>query len=182
MRIDDLVNFTFDDGPYLWTRPEIKNRPIFAHEDIHGILECVIEDIEKVRNIVNKAIGQEAMFTPRYFASAFITLLRRLMPFEPTWVPAFELQGKEIFPDCSYYILKLDEEYKKWTLIAWFGSEIKFTSLDFPVLPDQRIGHYGDLSMTSLYKIMDQEIYQKVDQLYSRSFMPRDYPEIFRGY
>jgi len=169
MRVDDLEVFTFDDGPYLWDRWEIKDRPLLAHEDKYWNLESVIKDIERAKNIINKALGQEAMFIPRYVATAFITLLRRMVPFEPTWVPAFELQGKTILTDCSYYILKLDEELEKWTLIHWeVGAERKFIWIDFDAFSDRRTGHYGDISMMSLYNLIDQQIYQKIAQRFSK--------------
>jgi hypothetical protein len=183
MRVDDLKNFTFVDNPDLWIHWEIENCPLLAHEDKYCTLEDVTNDIEKAKNILNKALGKDALFIPRYVATAFITLLRRLVPFEPSWVPAFELRDKKTFPGCFCNILKLDEREEKWTLIHWeVGQENNFTSIDFQVSQDERTAPYGEISMTSLYTIIDQQIYQKMDLLYCCLFAGMDYPEIFKGY
>jgi hypothetical protein len=183
IRDHDFKIISFDDGPPLWNRWEIRDRPLLAHEDNYCTLDHVTEDVERAKNIINKAWGEEAMFTPTYVATAFISLLRRLVPFEPTWIPAFELRRRNKFFGCLCNILRLDEKEKKWTLIHWgVGDEKNFTSIDFQVLQDQRTGHYGELSMTSLYQIVDRNVYQKMDLLYAWVFAPSDYPEIFKGY
>lgn len=54
--------------------------------------------------------------------------------------------------------------------------------IDFQVLQDKRTAHYGDISMTSLYTLIDQQIYQKMDLLYSCLFAWADNPETYKGY
>lgn len=136
IRVNDLKNSTFADNPDLWIHWEIENCPLLAHEDKYCTLRDLTEDIERAKNIINKALGKEAMFIPRYVATTSITLLGRLIPFEPSWLPAFELQGKKAPPGCFCNILKSDQRNRKWTLIHWeVGYEDNFRSDRFPGSP-----------------------------------------------
>ena len=107
IRVDDLMNLFFDEGPNLWNRWEIQNRPILYKED-YGTDDCVIEDIKKAKSLSDKFIPEEEMFQPRQVASCLISLLVRVIPIQLGWTPVFE---KESPSARMKYI-----EYPNWVL------------------------------------------------------------------
>jgi len=67
---------------------------------------------------------------------------------------------------------------KHWYTMNYSSWVFEFADVD---VPDPRCTHYGELSMSSLHTLIDQQIYQKLDLLYSNLFTLNEYPEEFKG-
>ncbi len=160
MRVDDLQNYTFVDGPELWKRWELDDRPLLYKDD-YGMDDFVIEDIKKAKSLAEKFIPEEEMFQPRQVASCLISLLVRVIPVQLGWTPVF---GKVIPSAREYYILKLNEKESNWSLIYWntWDKSKHFSSMDFPVKADPDSILIPRISQMSSYDIINKHIYSKL--------------------